>query len=275
MAFRIGTVDIPDRIDRERYFRELSYLELSALFAGPLKPGAIAKWQSVAPAGAIGLVAPWVLTHRQPPKAAKLWDHDATVGDFRESAHGRTALEQLREAVQTVAASYVVFRSPPLFAPSQANRDRLAKFFGEIATAEAVGTKRVWLPDGLWETRSAVKLATELGVLCAFDPLVRAPEDPPEVHYDLGVDELYLRIAGLGRSGPIRAEKQEDLIALLMEYAGVPATIAFESPARWADARNLKKLLEGAALDVDDDSEDDDDASVSPRDTSSSSSDSD
>ena len=267
MAFRIGTVDIPDRIDRDRFFRELSYLELSALFAGPLKPGALAKWKSIAPAGALGLVAPWVLTHRQPPKAAKLWDHDATVGDFRDSVHGQSALAQLREAVQTVAAGFVIFRSPPLFAPSQSNRDRLAKFFGEIATAEAVGAKRVWIPDGLWETRTAVKLATELGVLCAFDPLVRAPEDPPEVHYDLEVEELYLRIAGLGRSGPIRAEKQEDLIALLMEYAGVPATIAFESPARWADARNLKKLLEGAELDADDH---DDDASVSPRDTSSS-----
>lgn len=257
MAFRIGTVDIPDRTERHRYFRELSYLELSALFAGPLKPGSLAKWKEVAPAGAIGLVAPWVLTHRQPPKAAKLWDHDATVGDFRDSALSRAALTAFRDGVKTVDAGFAIFKSPPLFAPSQANRDRLTTFFGEIATEEVVGAKRVWVPDGLWETRSAVKLATQLGVLCAFDPLVRAPEDPPEIYYGLEVSELYLRIAGLGRTGPIRSEKQEDLIALLMEYAGLPATIAFESPSRWADARNLKKLLEGAELDPDDDDDDD------------------
>ena len=255
MSFRIGTVDIPDRIERSHYFRHLSYLELSALFAGPLKPGSLAKWKDFAPAGSIGLVAPFVLTHRNAPKAARTWDHDATTGDFRDSALGRSALAQFAEGVKTVNAGLAIFHSPPLFAPSQANRDHLKHFFGEVVTEEAVGgVPRVWVPDGLWETRSAVKLATELGVLCAFDPLVRAPEDPPEIHYGLEVPALYLRITGLGRSGPIRTEKQEDLIALLMEYAGLPVTIAFESPSRWADARNLKKLLEGVSLEDDSDS---------------------
>ncbi|MBA3502887.1 MAG: DUF72 domain-containing protein [Myxococcota bacterium] len=250
MSFRIGTVDIPDRIERSRYFRDLSYLELSALFAGPQKPGSLAKWKDFAPAGAIGLLAPFVLTHRSAPKAAKNWEHDATTGDFRDSPLGRTALAQFAEGLKAVSAGAAIFQSPPLFAPSQANRDRLTHFFREVATEEAVGgVKRVWVPDGLWETRSAVKLATELGVLCAFDPLVRAPEAPPEIHYGLEVDELYLRITGLGRSGPIRTEKQEDLIELLMEYAGRPMTIVFESPSRWADARNLKKLLDGVELD--------------------------
>lgn len=269
MAFRIGTVDIPDRTERHRYFRELSYLELSALFAGPLRPGALAKWKTVAPATAIGLVAPWVLTHRQPPTAARLWDHDATVGDFRDSTLSRAALAAFREAVKTVEAGFAIFKSPSLFAPSQANRDRLTTFFREIATTEAVGAKRVWVPDGLWETRSAVKLASELGVLCAFDPLVRAPADPPEIYYGLEVAELYLRIAGLGRTGPIRSEKQEDLIALLMEYAEVPATIVFESPSRWSDARNLKKLLANSTGDVNDDPDNDEPAdSSSPFDES-------
>lgn len=249
MSFRIGTVDIPDRTERSRYFRDLSYLELSALFAGPLKPGSLAKWKDFAPVGSIGLVAPFVLTHRTAPKAAKTWDHDASTGDFRDSPLGRAALAQLAEGVKTLGAAFAIFRSPPLFAPSQSNRDRLAKFFSEVATEEAVGTKRVWVPDGLWATRSAVKLATELGVLCAFDPLVRAPEEPPEIYYEMELSELYLRITGLGRAGPIRSEKLEDLIALLMEYAGLPVTIAFESPSRWADARNLKKLLEGVELD--------------------------
>lgn len=249
MAFRIGTVDIPDRIERDRYFRELSYLELSALFAGPQRPGALAKWKAFAPVNAIGLVAPWVLTHREAATGQKLWDHDSTVGDFRDSATSRKAIEPFRDAITATGAGFAVFHSPPLFAPSQVNRDRLGVFFREIATETALGAKRVWVPGGLWETRSAVKLATELGVICAFDPFVRAPTDPPEIFYDLEVDELYLRISGLGRAGPLRAEKQEDLIALLIEYAGLPATIVFESPSRWADARNLKKLLEGVEPD--------------------------
>ena len=114
---RIGTVDIPDRTERARYFRELTYLELSALFAGPLKPGALGKWNEIAPKGSIGLVAPWVLTHRQAPVAQRLWRHDATVGDFRDSAPARAALGPFRTAVDTLGAACAVFRSPSLFAP--------------------------------------------------------------------------------------------------------------------------------------------------------------
>ncbi len=244
---RIGTVDIPERIERDRYFRELSYLELSVLFAGPLKPPALAKWIAAAPAHTVGLTAPWVLTQRKAPKAERLWHHDATVGDFRDSAHGRSALAAFREVVIAVTASHALFRSPPLFAPSAANREQLRRFFGEVATAESVGTARVWIPDGLWEPRAAVNFATELGVTCAIDPLVYDPGTPAEVYEDLEAPALYFRIAGLGRSGPIRSEKLEDLAALVEHYENIELTVAFASPARWPDARNFKKLLDGAA----------------------------
>jgi uncharacterized protein YecE (DUF72 family) len=244
---RIGTVDIPERTPRERYFQELSYLELSALFAGPLKGGSLAKWQELAPPGALGLVAPWVLTHRKPPTATRLWHHDASVGDFRDSAPGRTALAAFRDTVAAVSASLAIFPSPALFAPSTANRDQLRRFFAEVATPEAVGAARVWIPDGLWEPRAAVAFARELGVTCAIDPLVHDPGQPDEVYEDLDAPALYFRVIGLGRSGPIRSEKLEDLAGLLEHYDDIELTVAFASPARWQDARNFKKLLEGAA----------------------------
>lgn len=246
---RIGTVDLPDRMELARYFREHSYLELSALFGGPLKPGAIARWAAAAPAGSLGLVAPWVLTQRQPPATTKSWTHDAAVGDFRDSPLGREALTTLRAAVDQLKPAHVVFRSPPLFAPSAAHRDRLRAFFGEVATAEAVGVSRVWVPDGLWEPRSAVAFATELGITCAIDPLVRDPGEPPEIYFELEAPELYFRISGLGRAGIIRPERLDELAELIEHYAEVPITVAFESPSRWNDARNLKKLLADAVED--------------------------
>ena len=240
---RIGTVDIPDRTDREKFFRELTYLELSATFAGPLKGTAVAKWAELAPPGSIGLVAPWVLTHRKPPVSTKLWAHDATVGDFRDSGPGRVALAEFKATVLQIHASYAIFRSPSLFAPSAANRDTLAKFFDEIATEEACGAPRVWIPDGLWETRSAVAFATEHDVICAFDPLVVDPNQPNEVYADLDVPQLYLRPENLGRANTMRAEQLELLALLLESYDETFATVAFASPARWQDARNFKKLL--------------------------------
>jgi hypothetical protein len=191
------------------------------------------------------MVAPWVLTHRKPPKAARLWEHDASVGDFRDSTPGRAALAQLVAAVTSIDAGYVVFRSPPLFAASAANRDRLTAFFTDVAPASLFGdVERVWVPDGLWDLRTAVTFANELGVTCSFDPLVRDPGQPLEIHYDLELASLYLRISGLGRTGPLRSDRQEDLAMLLEHYEDLPAAIAFESPQRWQDARSFKKLLE-------------------------------
>ncbi len=239
----IGTVDVPQRVERDRYFRELSYLELSALFAGPLKPSSLAKWTE-APKGTIGLVAPFPLTHRKPPAGSKLWKHDATSGDFRASEPGRATLAALVETIAKVSARSVIFRSPESFSPSAANRDVLRAFFGDVASADLIGVERVWQPGGLWEVRSAAKLANELGVTLAFDPLVREPGEPPEIHEGLEVSALYLRPEG-GRAGTIRNEKLEDLAALIESYEDLPVSVSFASPERWNDARNLKKLLSG------------------------------
>jgi uncharacterized protein YecE (DUF72 family) len=243
---RIGTVDIPERVERGRYFQELDYLELSAWFAGPLKAAALARWKDLASPGALGLVAPWVLTHRRAPPAGRLWDHDATVGDFRDSGPGRAALAAFHDTATAIAASHAIFPSPPLFAPSIANRDQLRWFFTELATEAAVGAPRVWIPDGLWEPRSAVGFATEIGVTCAIDPLVHDPARPTEVYEDLEAPALYFRIIGLGRSGPLVSDKLEDLAALVEHYENTPLTVAFASAARWQDARNFKKLLAGS-----------------------------
>jgi uncharacterized protein YecE (DUF72 family) len=215
------------------------------LFAGPVKPGVLARWADIAPKRSVGLVAPFPLTHRKPPAGAKLWPHDASTGDFRISDLARATLAPLREAVLALAARYVVFRSPESFSPSAANRDRLRRFFAELATPEALGTARVWLPGGLWEPRSAVAFATELGVLCAVDPLVRAPGETIDPYEGLEADSLYFRIEAAGRTGPIRNERLEELAALIESYEDVPVTVAFASAERWQDARNLKKLLDG------------------------------
>jgi uncharacterized protein YecE (DUF72 family) len=213
------------------------------LHAGPVKPSVLAKWAEVAPQGAIGLVAPFSLTHRAPPKAPQLWPHDATTGDFRASAHTAAALDAFVDALRAVHASCAIFRSPESFSSSAANRDQLHRFFGEHATAERLGVERVWVPGGLWDVRTAVKLAGELEVTIAVDPLVRAPGEPPEVYDDLEVGALYLRASGAGRTGALRSEKLEDLAVLLEHYEDVPITVSFASPERWQDARNFKKLL--------------------------------
>jgi len=217
-------------VEPDRYFGELDYLELSLLYAGPAK---LTKWAAFA--GKLGLVAPFSLTHRQVPPGNKLWPNDATTGDFRDSPTSRATLPPLLEAITAVSASCVVFRSPESFSPSAGNRDALRKFFTEIATFEV---PRVWIPGGLWNVPTTVKMAAELGVVPAIDPLVREPGVPLESMFDLEVSALYLR-----SSAAVRSEQMEDLAALIEHYEAIPVTVAFASPNRWQDARNLKKLF--------------------------------
>lgn len=215
------------------------------LFAGPQKPSTLAKFAELAAPKTIGLAAPFSLTHRKAPNAPKLWSHDTTTGDFRISPLAREVLEPLRAAITQLSARCVVFRSPENFSPSAANRDQLKAFFGELATPDAIGTQRVWVPGGLWEVRTAVKLANELGVTCAIDPLVHEPGETVDPYEDLEAESLYLRLEGAGRAGMIRNERLEDLAALVESYEDRELTIAFASPERWQDARNFVKLLNG------------------------------
>jgi uncharacterized protein YecE (DUF72 family) len=210
-----------------------------------VKTAVLAKWAEAAPPQSIGLVAPFSLTHRKPPPGTKRWPHDASTGDFRVSDISRAALQPLREAVTIMKARCVVFRSSDTFSPSAANRDALRRFFAELATPESIGTERVWVPGGLWEPRSAVNFANELGVVCSIDPLVHAPGDLADPLDDLEAASLYFRVEGAGRAGAIRNERLEDLAALLEGYEDREVTVAFASPERWQDARNFKKLLAG------------------------------
>jgi hypothetical protein len=169
-----------------------------------------------------------------------LWPHDASTGDFRKSPLAATTLTALASAVEQLTPACLVFRSADSFSPSTANRDHLRRFFSELT----LDVPRVWVPGGLWSVRTAVKLASELGVTVAFDPMVRAPGEPPEAHYDLDADSIYLRIESAGRAGALRPEKLDELADLVSHYEGRALTVAFASPHRWQDARNLKKLID-------------------------------
>jgi uncharacterized protein YecE (DUF72 family) len=204
----IGTVDLPPQIDRERYFRALAYIELPPT----LQANALKRWCANSPPSSLGVTSLALGT-------------SAPLDLFRHEA-----------------IACMIFRSPSLFSPSTDNREIMRRFFAETATAASVGP-RVWIPDGLWEQTQAIRFANELGIACAFDPLVRAPNTPLEALFDLEVDALYLRIER-AQARPLDAAKLEDLAALVEHYEAATITVAFASPTRWIDARNFKKLFD-------------------------------
>ncbi|MEZ4367836.1 MAG: DUF72 domain-containing protein [Kofleriaceae bacterium] len=242
-TIRIGTVDLPQKGGWDGYFKRLDYLELSGLFTAPVKPGTLARWASSAPAGSLGLVAPWVTTHREAPTRVQAsWTADAGSGEFRDSPAVRVAVDALAQAATTVAAPVVMFQSPPMLSPSASNRDRLRAFFAEVAPAERFGgARRVWVPSGLWTPLTAVTFAGELGVVCTVDPLLDDPDLPLERMVALPAESLYLRPLGMGRAGALSADRLDTLAEIADAYADV--IVAFATAQRFRDATSFAKLM--------------------------------
>lgn len=233
MQVQVGCVDLPHGIGWDRYFGRLSFLETSALTRGPLRQAVMNKWRAAAPnTGSFGVVAPAIdeVTRTVAP---------------------------LAQAAKSLAASAVIFRTPPMFSPSASNRDLLRKFFAETAPAEAFGgASRVWQPDGLWELPTAIKLAGELGVVLGADPLALDPtQDPPDLYATLEVTEMYFRVSGLGHGGRKLSTSQMETVALAAT-SYERAWVVFATVDSFTDAGRFLSLV-GASSSPDEEDEDD------------------
>lgn len=262
---RVGCAGLPRDTSRARYFRHLSYLESPATFSDPPRPATLRRWRKDIPAGAgIGLQAWQLITHDMPaggyPRLAREMPREAlrVGGSFRDSATVTEAAATMVEATLAARAEAVLFRTPPEFAPSATNRDRMRRFFTEVAPPSAFGGARLaWEPLGLWEPETAVALASELGLLYACDPLASDPLGPgPEFFASLPTSEAYFRITGLGRARHRVDELDlEDLVELIDAYA--TAWVVFANVAMDQDALRFAALVSQAAGNGGPDSDDD------------------
>lgn len=250
----VGCAGLPHGVGWPRYFKKLPYLETPALLRGPVRAAVMRRWrEAAAHERAFGVVAPASVTHS---------------GHFRDNEAVEKGVVELSAALEALDAGAAVFRTPPEFSPSQANRDVMRKFFAERATAERLGNRaRVWVPSGLWEAPVAHAFAKELGILCGLDPLANDPEKRLASFWDeLSGDDAYLIISGMGRS---RRRTANDDLELLTEIAARHdrAWVVFATVDPFPDAIRFAKLVgasSGASADASDDEdepiEDDDEA---------------
>jgi uncharacterized protein YecE (DUF72 family) len=219
----VGCADLPHGVGWDRYFSKLGFVETTVLTRSNARPSVLAKWRAAAPGpGSFGVVAPEITSN--------------PLGVAR-------GLDQVATALKTLEAGALVFRTPPSFTPSAGNRELLKRLFSEVVTPEATGTAvRVWQPEGLWDTRTAVKLATEIGVVFGCDPLVRdQTRDPPDFFATLDVPDVYFRVTGLGRGGRRLASSQVDE---LVEITGAyeRAWVVFATVDSLSDATRFQRL---------------------------------
>lgn len=253
-SISVGCADLPPGLRRGRYFQRLRYLEVSGTRVQLPKARILRQWREDAgERGRIGVLAPQLITDKPGPKgyprAAGRYTREqlAQAGSFRDTPLVRDAVRDLAAACATCQAQTVIFRSPPDFAPSTSNRDRLRAFFGDMASAELFAdTARVWEPLGLWDVHTAARLAEELGLVLACDPLSNDPLLHLEVDFaSLPVSRMYFRITGLGR-GSQRFDEYalEPLLELAAAYQRV--WVVFTHAHRYPDAIRCQRLLANA-----------------------------
>ena len=252
----VGCAGLPPGLRRARYFQRLQYLENEGTRFQVPKGNVLRRWSADAgeaddhTLGRFGLYAPQEITDRPGkkgyPRSKRTWSREELwqAGGFRNTEVVRTAVATIAEACRELSAGVVIFRSPPDFVPSASNRDTLRAFFESVAPAELFAdTLRVWEPMGLWEVLPAARLAVEMGVSLACDPLSANPIDHPEkLLTDLPGDTAYFRITGLGR-GTQRYDDY-DLEPLLDAVQTYKRTwIVFAHAHKYPDAIRCHRLL--------------------------------
>jgi hypothetical protein len=249
----IGCTALPKRVSRGAYFSTLDYFECNLWFSGPVKAGSWKRWVEDAAAareerpdsGVLGVVAPQIITYPHTKGLHTKWQVDPAdqvlLGHFRPSGSANRALDWFVSQIE--APPVVVFPTPSSFSPSATNREALHTFFAERGAAERFGgAVRVWQPSGLWDLATALKTATDAGVVLSWDPM-GDPTTPPDVYETLEAEQMYWRLTGLGRSGPLSAGHYDQLCAL----AEIRETswFVFSSPDAWKDARRFSDAWSG------------------------------
>jgi uncharacterized protein YecE (DUF72 family) len=255
---RIGCAGLPNGVSRTQYFKQLDLLETDVAFIEPPRELALRRWHADAPPGAAFTMIGWqLITHdadtdgyarlHEPLPAEKRRE----VGSFRVTPTTRDAWARTVAAARVLESEVILLQTPPSFSPSQANQDAMRRFFAEVVGDER-GPVIAWEPRGVWAPQTAGKLAAELGVVLAVDPL-QLEIEPPE-----GA-EAYFRLYGLGLQRGRIDEHAMDLIADMLD-GYQRAWVVFNNVEKYPDAQRFRKLMAGREfVEHDDDADTDDD----------------
>ncbi len=228
---QVGCAELPPGMNRGKYFEKLGLLEVATFATSSPSRKAVRGWREKSPATArFSLLASSELV------GAKSFPIDENARELNA---------RLVDACQILDAEAIVFKTPASFSPSAANQDRMRAFFGEIASAEAFGkTQRVWEADGLWEPESISKIAEELDLCVAIDPLA---QDPLEEYQSFVAEQMargpaYLRIHGLGISRRRFEPYQLEMLAEMLQDLE-RSWVVFAHPGKYPDALAMGRAI--------------------------------
>jgi hypothetical protein len=152
-------------------------------------------------------------------------------GPLRFDDELERAWEWLLKTRDALAAKFVVLPTPPDVTPGQRDRDLLAALSARLP--KEAGRYWVWEPSGPWEPDEAERVATGLGFLLAFDPLLDpVPQGPI----------AYARLRALGARKSFSDAVLEDVSVRLGAAMTTEAFAVIDAPRAFEYAVRLHQL---------------------------------
>lgn len=210
-----------ERFPGAKYYARLSFFEYTP--RGPLPRGAtLTRFFHGLPEGAVvGLRA---------PSAALVSAAGPLVADPQQEE----ALAWTLDAADRLRARTVLLPTPARLTPGRRNRERLRTFAAALPRPD--GRHYVWAPEGLWEEQDSARLAADLGLVRAFDPLQEElPEGPV----------AYARLRTLGGQTSFSDATLSDVVGTLSAPHLDAAFLAIESERSVQQAERATALLNG------------------------------
>lgn len=228
-----------DHLPGPKYLAALRFAELS--LRAPLPRASTLRQKR-------GQVPGDVVLSLRAPKSALV----GARGPLRFDDELEAGLQWLLAAREALAAKLVVLATPSDLTPGARSRELLAAYVDKLPRDP--DRPFVWAPQGAWERDLAERVASDLGLVLAFDPL---EEDCPEGPI------AYARLVAIGARRSFSPASLEDALEALPRQ--LESYVVIESERSFPQASMLQKIADGAQAEIDEselgEDDDDDDAS--------------
>ncbi len=215
----IGCSGFP--VPATRYLREFMLEEVADTFLGVPGPALVRRWKREAPAG-------FVFTALAPKELG--------AEGFKPSAAVDQAWETFLPVARELDAKVIVVPSAPDTPPGKTARAAARAFFEKLRAPKL--PTLVWEPPPTWELKECEAAVKDLDVLVARDPLRHPPYGK--------VARGYYRLPGpAGYKSRYEDPALEQVAEAVAATQSAETWVVFANVDMYADARRLRKLLEG------------------------------
>jgi uncharacterized protein YecE (DUF72 family) len=212
-----------DRLPGSKYCAKLRFAELDLRDPLP-RPGTLRKWRQQLPEG-------FQLALRAPRAAL-----ESAAGPLRASPEREEAMRWTLDAADALAADWVVLATPPALSPGGRSRDLLQALVESLP--KTANRHWVWAYGGAWEDTEAQRVAAELGLVCAFDPL--ESERPAGPH-------VFARLRALGHRRSFSDASLQDAIDTIVPDVTELGVVSIDAERAFQYASRLQTLIDGGA----------------------------